>query len=485
MICISIAPKSHTLGRADLYNAEPQCDLVEIRLDCLLKTPDVSKIIHGRRKPVLISCRRAQDGGAWDRDEHERVSVLRQAIAAEPEFIDLEVDIASKIPRHGPAIRIVSYTHQEGALPDLKEIYQRACAADADMVKFTAPTPTLEAAWPLVHALNMGGKIPVIVSGTGSAGLTLSLISCKMGSPFIYAALEKGMEVQDGQLCATELEQSYRWRDITPKTHLVAVLGYSTAQTKIVRALNAAFAATNMNIRCLPAAAQSLERMMELFEKLHIKAVLLDAPNRETVLRIADHIEQSAEIAQQADMLLKSDRGWTAYSTVWRSALTALEKTLGGEREGRKPLDGRTVLTIGATSTTRAAIFAAQRRDTIVSITAGDPKRAQVLSQLFRLRHVPVANLFTTLCDVVIGTERSFDKGARAKIPASFLRETMAVMDLDGLPEDTPFVTEARSRYCRVVEPVDICVDQLASQFEAITGQKPSRDVLRQALKAR
>ena len=249
MMCIPIAPESHTLARADLYNAEPQCDVVEIRLDRLHKTPNVAKLIEGRRNPVIISCRRPEEGGSWHRDEHERVTILRQAIADEPEFVDLDVDIAGKIPRYGPAMRIVSLTVTQGPLPDLKAIYQRACDADADMVKFTAPTPTLEAAWPLLMALNFKGKVPVIVSGTGSAGLTLSLTSCKLGSPFIYAALERGMEVQDGQVSVRDLEATYRWRDITPQTHLVAVMGHETPQIKTVRDLNAAFAHRQLNIR--------------------------------------------------------------------------------------------------------------------------------------------------------------------------------------------------------------------------------------------
>ncbi|QDT51057.1 Shikimate dehydrogenase [Symmachiella dynata] len=484
MICIPIAPESHTLARADLYNAEPQCDVVEIRLDCLHKTPNVAKLIEGRRKPVMISCRRQVDGGSWNRDEAERVTVLRQAIADGPEFVDIDVDIAAKIPRYGPTMRIVSFTHSQGSLPDLKTIYQRACDADADMVRFTAPTPTLEAAWPLLLALNFQGKAPVIVSGTGDAGLTLALTSCKLGSPFIYAALEQGMEVQEGQVSVRILEETYRWRDISQQTHLVAVMGFDAPQTKTVRALNAAFAYSHLNIRCLPVETQLLERMMQMLEKLHIKAALLDPKNRETMLRLADHIEKSAEISQQADMLLKSDKGWTAYSTLWRSALKALETTLGPARGDQKPLDHRNVLVVGANSTARAAIYASKRRDTILSITAGDDKRAQLLSQLFNLRYVPTANVFSTLCDVIISTESEFEQGRKTKLPASFLRDSMAVMDLDGMPQDTPFIKEARSRFCKVVEPVKISVEQLASQFTAISGQPAPLEVLETALKA-
>lgn len=485
MLTITIAPETHTLGRADRLNAEPQCDVVEIRLDRLRKRPSLRRLIEGRNKPVMISCPRNPEGETWKRNEPERVEILREAITSGPEFIDMEVDIAAGIRRYGPAIRVVSYIHHTGPLPDLKPIYQKACEADADIVRFLAPTPTWESAWPLLHALSFPGKVPVIVGGTGLPGVTLSIMSGKLGSPYAQAALEQGMETRDGQLTAREMYEAYRVQDITAKTHLVSVMGYEPAHTRIVNALNASFAAMNLNIRCLPIESQSLERMMEVFEKLRIKAVLVDPKNREKVLRLPAQQEESARVAQQADMLLKTEKGWTAYSTIWRAALTALEAKLGGTRPNSDPLDHRNVLLIGANSTTRAAIFAAQRRDTIVSIIAGDEKRAQLLAQLFKLRHVPIANLPTTLCDVLISTERSFDQFAKTKLPTVFLRETMTVLDLDGFPEDTPFITEARSRYCHIVEPTDVCADQLTCQFRAITGHDPPQDVLRSALKVR
>src|SRR3954463_14454360 len=73
MLCIAVSPESRRLGKVDLFNAAPQCDLIEFRLDRLGKEPDLKEMMDGIAKPILISCRRKSDGGGWDGTEEERV----------------------------------------------------------------------------------------------------------------------------------------------------------------------------------------------------------------------------------------------------------------------------------------------------------------------------------------------------------------------------------------------------------------------------
>ena len=84
MLCIAVAPESRRLGKVDLFNAAPQCDLIEFRLDRLGKEPDLKEMMEGINKPILISCRRKADGGAWTDSEEERLMLIRKAIVAGP-----------------------------------------------------------------------------------------------------------------------------------------------------------------------------------------------------------------------------------------------------------------------------------------------------------------------------------------------------------------------------------------------------------------
>ena len=79
MICISVTPQSRRLAKADLLNASRQGDLIELCLDHLVKSPDIADLVDAVEKPILITCRRSQDGGQWTGDEDQRLQLLRQA----------------------------------------------------------------------------------------------------------------------------------------------------------------------------------------------------------------------------------------------------------------------------------------------------------------------------------------------------------------------------------------------------------------------
>ena len=150
MICISVTPESRQLAKVDIYNAANQCDLVELCLDRLHKEPDVKEMIAGCKKPILISCRPPEEGGHFDGTEEERMILLRQAILAGPDYIELDPASAMKIPRFGKTQRVISFASQSQPLHDVEEAFEEAARCKADIVKFTWPTDTLETAWPLL-----------------------------------------------------------------------------------------------------------------------------------------------------------------------------------------------------------------------------------------------------------------------------------------------------------------------------------------------
>ena len=101
MICITVTPTSRTLGKVDLFNAASMGDVIELCLDHLEKEPDVKDLISTVSKPIIVSCRRKQDGGQWEGTEDARLMLLRQAIVAGPAYVELDLDIARRIPRFG------------------------------------------------------------------------------------------------------------------------------------------------------------------------------------------------------------------------------------------------------------------------------------------------------------------------------------------------------------------------------------------------
>lgn len=473
MICISVSPKSRQLARVDILNAARQADLVELCLDHLLKDPDVADMLEGASKPIIVSCRRKQEGGGWEGTEEERQAVLRQAIVAGPEWIELELDIASKIPRFGKTKRLISITALDHPLGNVEELYEKALAAKADAVKFTAPTLSLETAWPLLAAVSKKRDVPVVPFGLSRAGITLSLLGCKYGSPWSYAALEKGMEVFPGQATAQEMDEIYRWREIDSQTRFVAVCGFSHDQTTVLRILNAAFAHESLPLRCLPFLLDNLDNFEKLFDILKISAVFPDSRLGGKILAVAKPGDDSVKASQFADLILHKKEGWQGYNCLWRGTLTSLELSLRKSPDEEHPLDRRNVLVIGATPTARTLIYGVKRRQGLVSITAGDDERAQLIAQMFDIRYIPVANIYDTLCDVAIIADENLEKGRlKQKLNPSFLRPHMTVLDVTSLSHESELLREARERGCKVVGIREILLDQLRVQFKALSGRE-------------
>ena len=483
MICISVTPESRQLAKVDIYNASNQCDLVEVCLDRLQKEPDVKDMIAGSKKPVLISCRPLHEGGKFEGTEEERLALLRQAILAGPDYVELDPASALKIPRFGKTQRVISFASLTRPLNDVEEAFDEAIKCKADIVKFTWPTETLETAWPLLAVVSQKRLLPVVGLGLGRSGLTFSLLGRKYGSPWIYAALEKGMEAFPGQPTVGELDDIYRWRQVDSKTRFIGVAGGGIAEVAISKILNAAFDISGMNTRCLPLDFKSLEHLPKMLDILKIPAIIATPLAGRHVMGMAATGDDVAKIAQFSDVVIKQAEGWQAHNLIWKSALRALEAKLGKQSNEDRPLEKRNTMIVGSGGLAASLVHGVKRRHGLVSICAGNELEAQKIAQESDVRYVPVAKLYDTLVDVVILTTNRLDHGSKqTPLNPSLLRETMTVMDLSELPGESTFTQEARERGCKVVEPTEVFAHYIGSLFQSLTGQPLPDDAVRQGL---
>ena len=471
MICVTVTPTSRQLAKVDLLNAARFGDVIELCLDHLTKEPDVKDLISAVDKPVIISCRRKEDGGAWEGNEEARLTLLRQAIVAGPAYIELDLDIASGIPRFGETKRIISFTRLDRPEHDIDEIFDEAAKQQADVVKFTWPTPTLDDAWPLLKAVSGKRHLPIVGLGLGRADLTFSLLGRKYGSPWIYAALERGMEAFDGQATVFELDEVYHWKEIGKATTLVAVAGLGPSQTITARVLNAGFAELDMNARCLPIEVGDIGQLRKMLDALKIRAVITGSGLGTKLHSLADEVAESDRNSGYSDLLLKRSGGqWRGYNSIWRSGLKALESSLGEESF---PLERRNVLVLGTGGAARAFVFACQQRKGLVSICSPGDEDARGIADELDCRFVPFHNMYDTLVDVVIIADPGLKCGVhQGNVNPSLFRSTMTVLDVSDPPTQHALMEEARARECRLVEPGDVFRGQVATQFKAISGQE-------------
>lgn len=481
MICISIAQESRRLALADMLNAGRQCDLLEVRLDRFERAPDLKELLAAKPKPVIFSCRRPRDGGLWEGSEDERLTLLRQCIIDRADYVEIELDVADKIRPFPPTRRVISYTNLRETPSDIAEIHAEAATKNADVVKLTTLARTPEEAWPLVQILAKA-TVPTVVVGLGLPGVMLTVLGKKIGAPWVYAALERGMEAHPDQPTISDLREIYHYDAIDRTTRLVGVTGFGKREKATVAALNAVFAANNLPARCLPLGVGNVRLFRKVIEAAKMAAVIIDDEHRSSVMEIATECDPWAERSDSADVLRQKQDKWQAFDTQGPAALAALENAVHARFPSGQPLKGRITLVVGANDLARRTAAALAERGAALIITGHDTDAVQKMAKDIGCRQIRFEALYTTMHDVLVVCENEAGGKARSTIHGGYLRPGMAVMDLTATIQPTRLLEEARQRGCSVVTPEELWLDQVALQARLLAGKDVPREQLRAAV---
>ncbi|HLW65651.1 MAG TPA: type I 3-dehydroquinate dehydratase [Gemmataceae bacterium] len=494
MICFTIAQESRRLAMADMLNASAMgADLVEVRLDCFQQDPDPKELLNARRRPVIFSCRRGQDGGNWHGSEDERIKLLKMAIISDPDYCEIEWDVADQIRRFGKCQRVISYTNLKETPSDIADIYEVMRAKDPDVIKLTCKARTPEEAWPLVQILAKP-PLPTVVVGLGRPGAMLAILGRKIGAPWTVAALEKGAEAYAGQPTARDLEQVYHYRSIDRQTSFIGVTGVGEREFLNTALLNASFAQAGLPLRCLPLQVGNVKLFRKVIEAVKLRGVVVEQEQQDGLREMATLLDEGVRgvvlneggmpVELAVDLLVKQDdKQWCGANTFSGAAISALEAALNGNG---KSLDGAIVMLAGLDSTARSLargikahggklIFAGRNRD--------DGAR---FSRLFGGRHVGIEGIYSMMHDVLVvcgGT--AIDDGSdddSSSLHPGYLKAGMTVMDVTQIPRKSPFLLEAERRGGAIVPPKELLLAQVQGQVQRLTQQEATPGVLEKTL---
>ena len=152
MICVTIGRGRHSsLAEEWKEAAEAGVELVELRIDCLRREAGLEADLQASPDAVVFTIRRGVDGGLWRGNEDKRQQLLREAIAMGVDYVDLEMDIATKIRRFGKTKRIISYHNLKTTPVDLQDIADKCEEFDPDVVKIATSASTLAEASRVLH----------------------------------------------------------------------------------------------------------------------------------------------------------------------------------------------------------------------------------------------------------------------------------------------------------------------------------------------
>jgi 3-dehydroquinate dehydratase/shikimate dehydrogenase len=491
MICVTIGRGRHQ-SLAEEWNeaAKAGAELVELRIDCLRREPDLERILKDRPTPLVFTIRRGIDGGLWGGNEEKRQQLLREAIALGVEYVDLEHDIAGNIRRFGKTKRIVSYHNLKTTPEDLQDIVEQCEELDPDIVKIATAAGSLAEASHVMR-LGLSKKFPTIAIAMGDIGFFTRILGAKYGSPFTYAGFNPERIFAVGMPQFPVLRRDYCYNQINSKTRVYAVIGDPIQQSLSPAIHNAAFRHLGMNKVLVPILVPSgeLETFLRELSWLDIKGFSVTIPHKEAVVPLLQWKVGAVEWTGSCNtVVIEADGRRIGFNTDERAAIDSLELGMGGtgEPESASPLIDKQVLILGAGGVARSIAFGLVRRGAHVTITNRHDERAKALAEEVGCRVATWSQRASSIADVVINcTPVGMHPHVHdTPLPQSaFSRSGIVVFDTVYHPENTMFLKLARERKAMTITGVEMFLRQAAHQFKIYTGADAPIEVMREALK--
>jgi 3-dehydroquinate dehydratase / shikimate dehydrogenase len=488
MICVTLGRGRHSaLLEEWKAAAEAGAELVELRLDCLRRDPDLKRLLANRYTPMIITIRRGADGGLWRGDEEKRQRLMREAIVAGVDYIDLESDVAPSIRRFGKTKRIVSVHNFKKTPADLEEVARPMRDMDPDIVKVAAIAHSLADASRILELVAKSTS-PTIGIAMGDKGFFTRVLGAKFGAPFTYSGFNPDRTFAPGQPRLSDLRDDYLFDKIDRQTEIYAVIGDPIGHSLSPAVHNACFRRLGLNKVMVPILipAGDLKESLEVLSWLNLKGFSVTIPHKESIVPLLHKSDRAVDRVGACNTVVQEDGRWVGYNTDYRAAMTVLEDALGGPRsDGLSPLVDKQVLILGSGGVARSIAFGLVRRGAGVGICSRNEERTLKLASEASCRSVSWGMRAGTLCDILInctpvGMHPDVDS---SPVPAAAFRPGMLAFDTVYHPENTLFSKLARDHECTFVSGVEMFVGQAMMQFQHYTGLQAPYDLMREVLK--
>ncbi len=487
MICVSIGRGRHRMMLAEYeFLAGNGIKLIELRLDYIRRPVDMTRLLENRDSEIIITCRRPEEGGRWMRSEEDRLVLLRTAIANGVDYVDLEFDIAEKIPRYGKTKRIISYHNFSETPKDLEKIHRKLQKYDADVIKIATlannPLDNLRAL-----RLCRDATVPTVAFCMGEMGLMSRLLCGKFGSQWTYASIDDDRQVAPGQISWRALREQYHYESIKPSTGVLGVIADPVAHSHSPRVHNAMIRKDGLDLVYLPfrVPAEYLDEFVRSCPEMDIRGLSVTLPHKEKILKNLNVLNDSAAGLKSANTVVFKGENAIGFNTDINAALSVIADHYEVDLSGPACFSDKRVLLIGAGGVARTIGFGLRKKGAAVTLTARDYRRSESLAAEIQCKTIDWAGRQNFDCDLLInctpvGMYPDMDE---SPFEATWFDSRTVVFDTIYNPEQTLFIKQARNAGCETITGVDMFVRQAAEQYELFTGKPADKELMRNEVK--
>ncbi len=464
---------------------------LEFRLDYLSKPADglkrIEQFLYERGEVTAIAtCRRSANGGKFKGSVHAEVEILRKAIEAGCDLIDVEVETAEELKpaelervRTQGAALIISH-HDFKATGNLDKVFDRIERFRPDYVKVVSTATSLADNVKMIRFLERtSDQANMIGICMGEQGLISRVLGVRSGAVFTFGSSSPGEETGPGQISARALHEIYRIDELSPATRVYGVVGNPVTHSLSPLIQNLAFRRETVNAVFLALQATGIDDVLTLVREIPLHGLAVTMPFKGEILKHLANTDVLSEKIGACNTVVRALEG-KLYG--FNTDVAAIVRPL----ERRLPLRGARVLVIGAGGAARAAVFGLKDKGAEVTILNRTPEAAQKLARQAKAKTIKYEQLGKASFDVIVNATPI---GMRGHKQQSWLKpeqlNARLVFEMVYNPIETPLLRMAREKGLAVITGVEMFVQQGARQFEIWTGKPaPEEEMLRAVVHA-
>ena len=217
-LCIPIVET--TVGKAliAIKKANRLADLIELRVD-YLKNARLALLLQDRKKPLIVTNRRKEEGGQYRGEERKRLSVLQEAIHLGADYIDLELATQKSwlqdLLRNKRETKVILSFHDFRRTPSLKELQRiswQMIQLGADVIKIVPFARSWEDNLSILSLFPFAKekRQKIVAFCMGEKGKLSRIFSPLFGAAWTYASLNRSRTSAPGQLTVQEIKDIWK-----------------------------------------------------------------------------------------------------------------------------------------------------------------------------------------------------------------------------------------------------------------------------------
>jgi 3-dehydroquinate dehydratase/shikimate dehydrogenase len=463
MICVAIKGPTFAEAHAQIMQAIPHADLIELRLDYF---DEVDLVALGQLKqkfsiPMIFALKGIIQGGQYKGIESERLKLICRLAELKPEYMDLEshldIQFLQQLNQNHPSIKFIISFHDFSKTPDdLTAVFDRMQKPIDCIYKIAVRA---NSGLDVLKFIDWEKKIgtPIIGISMGTFGQISRILQPIVGGYFTYACLDEDLKTAPGQITAGNLLDCYHFRRLNSHSKIFGLIGDPIEQSLSHQSHNYSMRESQINAVYVKMQVKpsQLQDFLQYAKKLPFSGLSVTMPLKESVIPFLDFVDPEVQRIGACNTLVFEDEKIYGFNTDGFGALNAIEKYV--------LVKEKRIVIIGAGGAAKAIIYEACRRGAHVTVVNRDAKKAELVAAHFGCNGKALDRMeecYRDGYDIIINCTP-----IEMPIDEQYILPGTLVMDIRTRPKESLFLKHAFNKGCKVVFGYEMFIEQAIGQF--------------------